>query len=133
MIANVWMIKYINSTSFHVKNIVACLPTATYKKISLFLVITTYYENESWNYIAHLLNPSLLLDRCIRCNGDPSGSPLFVFMKNRDLWILVSWRQNHLAFYLQTKKLPFNSRLRDWQGMFGNWKFQKKNWNSAEL
>lgn len=39
----------------------------------------------------YLLNPGLLLNRRIRRDGNSSGGPLFVFVKNRDLGIFVSW------------------------------------------
>lgn len=38
----------------------------------------------------HLLYPGLLLNRRIRRDGDSSGGPLFVFVKNGDLGIFVS-------------------------------------------
>jgi len=49
----------------------------------------------------YLLNPSLLFDRHIRRNGDSSGGPLFVLVKNGNLRIFVSRWQDQLAFYLQ--------------------------------
>lgn len=52
----------------------------------------------------HLLNPGLLLDRCIRRDGDSSGGPLFVLVENGNLGVLVPRRQDQLAFYLRSER-----------------------------
>jgi len=59
------------------------------------------YLNENHT---HFLNPRLLLDRRIRRDGDPSGGPLLVFVENGDLGVLVSRRQDQLAFYLRLRE-----------------------------